>query len=124
MVVDDYYKKGKAINLELSKFDRAKALYLHADLTVSNGVVTVNFTKGDSLKPAALKVSFYHTTLKDKDVDLMLAPNANGAYSGVSEKLLDARYTVFIEPIGGEWKLKENIKLPYDSAFKIKPEYK
>ncbi|ATC98575.1 MULTISPECIES: FixH family protein [Pseudoalteromonas] len=124
MVVDDYYKKGKAINLELSKFDRAKALYLHADLTVSNGVVTVNFTKGDSLKPAALKVSFYHTTLKDKDVDLMLAPNANGAYSSVTDELLDARYTVFIEPIGGEWKLKENIKLPYDSAFKIKPEYK
>ena len=28
MVVDDYYKKGKAINLELSKFNKAKALYL------------------------------------------------------------------------------------------------
>lgn len=124
MVVDDYYKKGKAINLELSKFDRAKSLYLHADLTIIDGVVKVSFTKGDSLKPAAIKASFYHTTLKDNDVDVMLTPNAKGDYSGVTEALLDSRYTVFLEPIGGEWKLKENIKLPYDDAFKIKPEYK
>jgi len=36
MVVDDYYKKGKAINLELTKFDKAKALYLHGELNVTS----------------------------------------------------------------------------------------
>ncbi|MFY8349550.1 FixH family protein [Pseudoalteromonas sp. SSM20] len=124
MVVDDYYKKGKAINLELSKFNRSKALYLHADLEIHDGLVKVSFTKGDSLNPPALKTSFYHTTLKDKDVEVMLSPNANGDYSGVTELLEEGRYTVFIEPITGEWKLKENITLPYESAFIIKPEYK
>ena len=39
-------------------------------------------------------------------------------------RLSASEKAVFIEPISGEWKLKENIKLPYDSAFKIKPEYK
>lgn len=124
MVVDDYYKKGKAINLELSKFNRAKALFIHADLTINDGVVKVSFTKGDPLNPPALKASFYHTTLKENDLTLMLSPNANGDFSGVTDKLRDDRYTVFIEPINGEWKLKENITLPYGDAFKIKPEYK
>ncbi len=124
MVVDDYYKKGKAVNLELSKFEKAKDLYLHADLFINDGVVTVEFTKGDHRNAPALKLSFYHTTLKEKDFDLVLSPNAKGQFSGVTEKLLDERYTVFIEPIDSSWKLKETIKLPYSGAFKINPEYK
>ena len=48
MVIDDYYKKGKAINLELSKFNKAKALYLHGDLNVADDKVTFVFTKGDA----------------------------------------------------------------------------
>lgn len=124
MVVDDYYKKGKAVNLELSKFKQAKALYLHADLTIKDGIITLNFTKGDHRNAPALKLAFYHTTLKEKDLDLVLTPNANGGFSTVTEKLLDERYTVFIEPMDGSWKLKETISLPYDGVFKIKPEYK
>lgn len=124
MVVDDYYKKGKSINLELSKFDRAKALFLHADLTINDGVVKVFFTKGDVQNAPALKVSFYHKTLKEYDLNMVLTPNAAGAYSGVTEALKDDRYTVFIEPMDGSWKLKENIQLPYNDIFKIKPEYK
>ena len=47
MVVDDYYKKGKAINLELTKFEKAKALFLHGKLNVTNERASFAFTKGD-----------------------------------------------------------------------------
>ena len=69
MVVDDYYKKGKAIDLELSKFNKAKALYLHGDLNVESDFVEFKFTKGDFSKVTALKASFYHRTIKKHDFE-------------------------------------------------------
>lgn len=124
MVVDDYYKKGKAINLELSKFNKAKALYLHGDLTITQDTVAFKFTKGDNKNTSALKISFYHPTIKDSDFSLMLTPNANGEFTGLTDNIRDGRYTVFIEPYDGIWKLKQKIKLPYANAFKIAPDYK
>jgi hypothetical protein len=124
MVADDYYKKGKAINLELTKYDRAKSLFIHADLTISQGIVKTRFTKGDSLNPPLLKINFYHATREENDVNLKLTPNANGDYSGITDSLVDGRYTVYIEPLNGEWKIKEKIQLPSNTAFKIKPYYK
>ena len=74
MVVDDYYKKGKAINLELIKFDKAKALYLHGDLNVSDERVSFKFTKGDTSNIHALKLSFFHRTIKAHDFEATLTP--------------------------------------------------
>ncbi|MDP4983351.1 FixH family protein [Pseudoalteromonas tunicata] len=124
MVVDDYYKQGKAINLELSKFQKAKALYLHGDLTIDADKVTFAFTKGDASKVTALKLAFYHPTLKENDFDMILAKNANGHFSGFSDHINQERYTIFIEPMDQSWKLKENIVLPATGPFKITPEYK
>ncbi|KZN30275.1 CcoH-like protein [Pseudoalteromonas luteoviolacea S2607] len=124
MVVDDYYKKGKAINLELSKFNKAKALYLHGDLQVENDRVSFNFTKGDHSKVNALKVSFYHRTIKEYDFSLTLLANASGAFTGLLEKPHQGAFTVFIEPMDGSWKMKENLQLPTKSLISITPQYK
>ncbi|KZN61595.1 CcoH-like protein [Pseudoalteromonas luteoviolacea S4060-1] len=124
MVVDDYYKKGKAINLELSKFNKAKALYLHGDLRVENDRVSFNFTKGDHSKVNALKVSFYHRTIKEYDFSLTLLANASGAFTGLLEKPHQGAFTVFIEPMDGSWKMKENLQLPTKSLISITPQYK
>ncbi len=124
MVVDDYYKKGKAINLELTKFNKAKALYLHGDLTISHDTIKFKFTKGDNKNVSALKISFYHKTLKENDFSTILTKNGIGEFTAIHSHVLLNRYTVFIEPMNGTWKLKESIKLPYNNAFKISPDYK
>ncbi|MBQ4809887.1 FixH family protein [Pseudoalteromonas luteoviolacea] len=124
MVVDDYYKKGKAINLELSKFNKAKALYLHGDLRIENDRVSFNFTKGDHSKVNALKVSFYHRTIKEYDFSLTLLANASGAFTGLLEEPHQGAFTVFIEPMDGSWKMKENLQLPSESLISITPQYK
>ncbi|PAJ72822.1 CcoH-like protein [Pseudoalteromonas sp. NBT06-2] len=123
MVVDDYYKKGKAINLDLAKFDKAKALYLHGDLKINDDTVSFKFTKGDNNNVPSLKVSFYHTTIKAHDFTLMLTKNGNGEFTALTDKIIDGRFNIFIEPFDSVWKLKETIKLPYDKAFKISPQY-
>ncbi|MCF2858180.1 FixH family protein [Pseudoalteromonas sp. SMS1] len=124
MVVDDYYKKGKAINLELSKFNKAKALYLHGDLLVENDRVSFSFTKGDHSKVNALKVSFYHRTIKEYDFSLNLLANASGAFTGLLEQPHQGAFTVFIEPMDGSWKIKENLQLPSEKVISITPQYK
>lgn len=124
MVVDDYYKKGKAINLELSKFDKAKALYLHGDLTADTDFVKFAFTKGDYSKVTALKASFYHRTIKKYDFNVNLLANANGEFTAILENAHPGAYTIFIEPMDGSWKLKEKLQLPSDTVIKVSPEYK
>ncbi len=124
MVVDDYYKKGKAINLELSKFNKAKALYLHGDLNVADDKVTFTFTKGDASNVHSLKMSFYHRTIKANDFDVSLMKNAHGDFTALLDTHVDGAYTVFIEPIDNSWKLKEDVILPTDKTISISPEYK
>ncbi|WP_105213554.1 FixH family protein [Pseudoalteromonas sp. T1lg22] len=125
MVVDDYYKKGKAINLELTKFDKAKALYLHGDLQFTDERISFAFTKGDDSKVAALNIGLYHRTLSDKDVSFRLTQNAHGQFTTLLDKPIEqGAYTVFITPFDDSWKLKENIQLPQADTIKVSPEYK
>lgn len=124
MVVDDYYKKGKAINLELSKFEKAKALYLHGELAVTNDRVSFKFTKGDSSNVSALKVSFYHRTIKAHDFEATLTSNANKEFTALLENYTEGAYSIFIEPIDKTWKLKENITLPTVETVLVTPNYK
>jgi hypothetical protein len=124
MVIDDYYKEGKAINLELSKFDKAKALYLHGDLNVSDERVSFKFTKGDASNVHALKLSFYHRTIKAHDFSATLTPNANQEFTALLDSYTPGAYSVFIEPIDSSWKLKENLLLPTTEVVIVTPKYK
>ncbi|MBS3796907.1 FixH family protein [Pseudoalteromonas sp. BDTF-M6] len=125
MVVDDYYKKGKAINLELTKFDKAKALYLHGDLQITDERISFAFTKGDDSKVAALNIGLYHRTISDKDLTFRLTKNARGQFTTLLDTPVEqGAYTVFITPFDDTWKLKENIQLPQAGAIKVSPEYK
>jgi hypothetical protein len=123
MVVDDYYKKGKAIDLELSKFNKAKALYLHGDLDVSEESVSFAFTKGDYSKVTAIKASFYHRTIKKHDFNVTLLANASGSYTALLENVQPGAYTIFLEPMDNTWKMKEDLLIPTTETIKVSPEY-
>ena len=123
IVVDDYYKKGKAIDLELSKFNKAKALYLHGDLNVESDFVEFKFTKGDFSKVTALKASFYHRTIKKHDFEVNLLANANGSFTAILEDIQLGAYTIFIEPMDGSWKMKEDLLIPTIETIEVSPEY-
>lgn len=125
MVVDDYYKKGKAINLELSKFNKAKALYIHGDLQVSDDKITFLVTKGDDQNTPTLKLAFYHNTIKAKDREFTLTRNANGQFVTLLDSAIpQGTYTVFLTPFNDTWKLKTHISLPNSQTIAVTPEYK
>ncbi len=124
MVVDDYYKKGKAINLELDKYNKAKALFLHGNMAIDGDLVTFTFTKGDYDTISAIKLSAYHATQEAKDVETTLTKNARGGFSGILPTELTGRYTLFLSPMDDSWKLKHSITLPDNTPFTVAPNFK
>lgn len=108
MVVDDYYKKGKAINLELSLYKKTKELGLEFKVKFEENRLVITPNKAHP----ALKVSLVHSTLKRKDLELVATPNAMGQLTATFEQNLDGKWQLFLAPMDDSWKTKNDIALP------------
>ncbi|WP_018690809.1 FixH family protein [Algicola sagamiensis] len=118
MVIDDYYKEGKAINLELSKY--RKALELGVEFQAQIQPDSISFKPKVAFKDeTALTLSFFHPTLEEKDFSILLTANAVGQYQGILEEKLSGHWTIYVEPFDKSWKLKKELYLPTDSKFQI-----
>jgi hypothetical protein len=117
MVVDDYYKKGKAINLDLSRIRRAKERAISAEIVSDdqNLIITLN----NAPDKAAIKLSLHHATLEKRDLIQMLTANADGTYSFENKKSLSGKWLVRIEPFDNSWRLEANLVLPI-ASFTLK----
>lgn len=108
MVVDDYYKKGKAINMELSLYERAKELQLAFQLSVSSDVIKI---KSNQTFPA-LKVSLIHSTLKARDFNLVATPNAQGELTSTFEQNITGKWQIVVSPMDESWRVRTELALP------------
>ena len=79
LVVGDYYKKGKAINMEVGKVKHAQKLGIRFALKLTNNELVIKPTGIEKTFPL-LNVNFYHPTLEDKDFYLALTPDGNGYF--------------------------------------------
>lgn len=112
LVAEDYYKKGKAINLDLSRLRVADALNLKATVSVNDSDIVVNFDKGDLKSHPNLRVTFTHRTLANKDFTQMVSADLSGAYRFSSPELLEGPWFVELEPFDGDWMLQGRVSLP------------
>ncbi|EWH12276.1 hypothetical protein DS2_01105 [Catenovulum agarivorans DS-2] len=122
MVVDDYYKKGKAINQE---FDREKlaseyGIAIFADITDDSIVLDLNANR-KAPRPASLIVSFYHATQSVKDQSVMATQRADGKYSAILDKSTAGKWQLTIEPHDKKWKVQKTITLPSKDKVLITP---
>ena len=117
MVVDDYYKKGKAINLDLSRLRHAKDLNISADIVITdqNLMITLN----NAPDKAAIKLSLHHATLAKRDLIQMLTANADGHYYFENNKSLSGKWLIRIEPFDNSWRIEDNFVLPV-ASFTVK----
>ena len=108
MVVDEYYKKGKAINQELTLYENAEKLNIAFDIRVTQHRVEL---KANQDFPA-LKLQFSHSTLAHKDFDLVLTKNAKGTFSSTFDHEIDGKWLLFVSPMDMSWKMKSMMALP------------
>jgi hypothetical protein len=121
LVVDDYYKKGKAINQDLHRDRAAAALRLSA--TMRYDAVRGELTGRVQGMPSAASVvvQLIHPTMPAKDIRRSVTTDASGAFS-VPLPLLDrARWQVQLEDTAGQWRLHGDWHWPEQKNVDIQP---
>lgn len=115
LVAEDYYKKGKGINIDLSRINQSKAMGVAATLSSTNGEVMINFNKGELDLFPALIVTFTHRTLANKDFQKVVSADAKGIYSVTLDEPLSGPWFVEVEPHTKEWLLQGKVSFPIAS---------
>lgn len=119
LVVDDYYKQGKAINVRLDKLAKAKQLNIVTEVSIDNESVAVRFISGLPRTGEALRLQFFHTTLASKDNQILLTQDAKGVYRGAIDFNIQGRWRLTLSPLNEVWKVQRNIYLPQRKSFTL-----
>ncbi|MGV2872148.1 FixH family protein [Colwellia sp. E150_009] len=125
LVVGDYYKTGKAINLQVAKVKRAQKLGVRFALQLSNNELVVKPTGIEKNFPM-LNISFFHPTLENEDFNLSLTPDGNGYFRHNFDKQISGKWKVTISPFNNisdtSWKIQDTISLPQNDFIDIIPD--
>lgn len=121
LVVGDYYKRGKAINQDLSRDRAASALKLATTLRydVQRGMISGTIRSHDKAYAQPLQLHMAHATLPEKDIKLTLRPNADGVFSVALPVLERTRWQVSLIDDKQEWRLEGAWLWPAQSDIAI-----
>ena len=118
MVVDDYYKQGKAINMDLRRDRAASALGLafEARYDARQG------TLAGTLTPVAAPFKLYlaHDTMPERDRQVDVFPDAQGRFEVALPQLDKARWRVSVEGGGRAWRLAGLWHYPQEPDLRIR----
>ncbi|WP_045411120.1 FixH family protein [Vibrio owensii] len=112
LVAEDYYKKGKGINIDISKMNVARDLGLNAIVSSDDNTVVISFNKGELPHFPALTATFTHRTLPDRDFTKLLTADATGNYRLTPESSIQGPWFVELEPHNKEWMIQGRVEFP------------
>jgi hypothetical protein len=105
MVVDDYYKQGKAINQDLRRDRVASAMGLALQLRYEGGRLNGHITSLGEPLAAPFTVHLAHPTLPQRDLSLLIRPDAHGAFSISLPVLEQTHWQLVVEGSRRDWRL-------------------
>ena len=120
LVVGDYYKKGKAINLQVGKVKMAQKLGMRFALQLKGNELIIKPTGIEKIFPL-INVNFFHPTLEDRDFYLALTPDGNGHFRHHFEQEVTGKWKLTISPFEGHWKIQDTITLPQSDFIDLIP---
>lgn len=121
MVVDDYYKQGKAINQDLRRDRAASAMQMafEARYDAAAGQLRGRVTSFGKPLALPLRIGMAHSTQPEKDLALLVQPDADGQFSITLAPLERARWGVTVEGAGREWRLAADWRWPAQQSVAI-----
>lgn len=124
LVVDDYYKQGKTINQDLRRDRVAASMKLVADLKydAAGGKLQGHLSSLGQPLGARVIVRLVHSTLPEKDVELVAQSGQDGNFSVALPMLDMARWQVLIESEQRDWRLTGTWTWPNQKQVELKPE--
>lgn len=122
MVVDDYYKQGKAINQDLRRDRVAAGMGLAVNWRYDPAAEKLHGTLLSFGMPVAGKVRIHlaHATQPEKDFKLEAEPDQYGKFSIDLPMLERARWQVLLESERRDWRLSGTWKWPQQQTLDIK----
>lgn len=115
MVVDDYYKKGKAINQELTLYNNFRATGIKMEIRLASDRLEIKTSE----QLSALKVTLVHSTQGKRDLEFVVTPDATGNLGKTLPKNISGRWNVFVEPLDGSWKVQQKVAFPITDWYSI-----
>ncbi|MFA0087967.1 FixH family protein [Vibrio sp. 10N.261.51.F12] len=112
LVAEDYYKKGKGINVDITKVNVARELKLNAEVSSIDNVVIIAFDKGDLTNYPALTTTFTHRTLPDQDFEKLLTADAKGTYRLTLDHKMQGPWFVELQPHDKAWMIQGRVTFP------------
>jgi len=120
LVVGNYYKKGKAINFEISKVKLAQKLGMQFSLTLEDNELLIKPT-GIEKEFSLLHVNFYHPTQEFKDFALTLTPDGDGSFRKQLDHEVKGKWQITLSTFDNKWKIQNTIYLPQSTPISLKP---
>ena len=116
LVVDDYYKDGLAINIQLAKKQRAAELGLSARLYFADGFVTVDLS--GAIEDSGLRLLLSHPLEADRDFTVPLVLVTPSVYRGSLSQQVAPHWHWILQGLTNEdWRLDGEVEAAdFDNA--------
>jgi hypothetical protein len=123
LVVDDYYTRGKAINLDLARDRAAQTHRLEArfDIDMARNRVTLMLKSQDYAPPREMKLSILHPTQPHHDQQVMLEQIGEGQYAAGINELGRGKWYLQLE--ADDWRLSGRMQMPLTAPVELSPRY-
>ena len=119
MVVDDYYKQGKAINQDLRRDRMASALRLSLGAHYRGGRLKGRLESFGRPMLAPFRIRLAHPTQPRKDRVLMARPDGEGNVDVALPALEMTHWQVVVEDEGLQWRLARGWSPAREEALEI-----
>ncbi|MGJ7917996.1 FixH family protein [Massilia sp. LXY-6] len=119
MVVDDYYKQGKAINQDLRRDRAASAMHLVLQLRYEGGRLQGRIESFGRPLSAPFTLRLAHPTLPERDLALPVRPDADGRFSVPLPVLEQTHWQVVAEGTLHDWRLAKGWSWPRQRELAI-----
>lgn len=121
LVVDDYYKEGRAIVQTIGRSERARELGLRATLRVRSESIRIVLTGADAARlPEQIIVTVAHPTRGGQDQILALS-GMKGVFDAALAPLSTGRWLFQIEDESRSWRMNGAAYLPTETEIRIDP---
>lgn len=121
LVVDDYYKQGKAINQDLRREAQAKTLDLQLAMHYDPSLGQLQGRLSSAQQFSALTLLVIHPTLPAKDMRFVVKPDAHGQFSVLLPLLERAHWQIELQDSDRTWRLHGRWDWPKQKDIEIQP---
>jgi hypothetical protein len=121
LVVGDYYKQGKAINQDLRRDQVAASLGLSVALGYDAATGELS-GRVNRKRTGPLLLHLSHATLPQKDIKLVLKPDADGVFRTGLPMLERSRWIVLVESAQRDWRLAGTWSWPAQRGVALRPD--